>query len=278
MPLHGVSPGKPKLDGVLPNSGLSLPNSGLIPQGLSWLHRQPLPGDMAVVRGCSFCPGTPPKKSASAARVGYDAGSSPEQGSAPCEPAGHDFWVLIPKHWCPRGRAWRLHLFFFPRWMMAECRKSGSHGCPSPASWSHPRASHLGTSLPILLPKLQAQAAFFAFALFFLFLWELAGAAPCCIGAATGCQLEEAQGTAFGPCYILFQKAIADISTTYTTARDILCYKGFKKHKPPELNTYSMASRFFALESSGTMMQSLAGAEAMQCLTDRGGNRSAKVF
>lgn len=81
---------------------------------------------------------------------------------------------------------------------------------------------------------------------------------------------QEARGTALGPCYILFQKAIADISTTYTTARDILCYKGFQKHKPPELNTYSMASG--ALESSGTRAQSLAGAEAMQCLTDRGGN------
>lgn len=63
------------------------------------------------------------------------------------------------------------------------------------------------------------------------------------LGAGTGCRLEEARGPAFVPCYILFKKAIADISTTYTTARDILGYKGCK-NIPPELNTYSMASRF----------------------------------
>jgi len=33
-----------------------------------------------------------------------------------------------------------------------------------------------------------------------------------------------------------------------------------------------------ALESSGTMTQSLAGAEATRRLTDGGGNRSAKSF
>lgn len=129
---------------------------------------------------------------------------------------------------------------------------------------------HTQAHFPIPLPKSQTQVASFAFASFSLFLWELPQAAPLRRGAATGLRMEEARGTALGPCYILFQKAIADISTTYTTARDILCYKGFQKHKPPELNTYSMASG--ALESSGTRTQSLAGAEAMQCLTDRGGN------
>lgn len=129
---------------------------------------------------------------------------------------------------------------------------------------------HTQVHFPIPLPKCQDQVASFAFASFSLFPWELSRAPPCRMGAATGLQMEEARGTALGPCYILFQKAIADISTTYTTARDILCYKGFQKHKPPELNTYSMASG--ALESSGTRTQSLAGAEAMQCLTDRGGN------
>lgn len=104
-----------------------------------------------------------------------------------------------------------------------------------------PEHHHPGTSSR-LAPKITSTVALIAFALVFLFLWELAGAAPLHIGAATGYQLEEARGTALGPCYILFQKASADISTTYTTARDILCYKGFQEHKPPELNTYSMAS------------------------------------
>lgn len=133
---------------------------------------------------------------------------------------------------------------------------------------------HTQGHFPIPLPKSQAHSG--CFLCFCLIFSPPLGAgtshtmADGNMGAATGRRLEEARGTALGPCYILFQKAIADISTTYTTARDILCYKGFQKHKPPELNTYSMA--LGALESSGTRTQSLAGAEAMQCLTDRGGN------
>lgn len=70
---------------------------------------------------------------------------------------------------------------------------------------------------------------FFSF-LFSLVLWELAGAAPCRTGAAaTGCRLEEARGTAFGPCYILFQKAIADISTTYTNRTGHSVLQRFQK-------------------------------------------------
>lgn len=116
-------------------------------------------------------------------------------------------------------------------------------------------------------PKIPNSGRFLCFCLIFSLPLE---AGTSCTAPDGSCHRQEARGTALGPCYILFQKAIADISTTYTTARDILCYKGFQKHKPPELNTYSMASG--ALESSGTRMQSLAGAEAMQCLTDRGEN------
>lgn len=128
---------------------------------------------------------------------------------------------------------------------------------------------HTQEHFPIPLPKSQAHSG--CFLCFCLIFSPPLGAGMSCTMADGSChRLEEARGTALGPCYILSMKAIADISTTYTTTRDILCYKGFQKHKPPELNTYSMASG--ALESSGTRTQSLAGAEAMQCLTDRGGN------
>lgn len=59
-------------------------------------------------------------------RAGCDAESSPKQGA-------HDFWLLIPKRHCPRSKAWRLHLFFFPKWVMAEHGEPGSHGCASPS-------------------------------------------------------------------------------------------------------------------------------------------------
>lgn len=134
------------------------------------------------------------------------------------------FWALTSSTAAPGAK---LHLF-----LSQTDGESGCCECPSPASCYHPRASHPGTSSHPT-PKIPSSGCFLCFRLIF--------SLP--LGAGSSPLLEEARGTALGPCYILFQKAIADISTTFTTARDILCYKGFQKHKPPELNTYSMASR-----------------------------------
>lgn len=201
-------------------------------QGSSCHRRQPPPGDTAAGRGCSSCLGSLPKKSASAPR---DAGAAPRRA----QPVNG--WLMIfgfsPQALLPQGQSSEAPSFTFPNgqgtgmlWMSIPSEPVPSSSItPVYIFPSHSRNPKLRL-LALLLPR------------FSLFLWELARAAVPWMGAGTGRRLEEARGTALGPCYILFQKAIADISTTYTTARDILCYKGFQKHKPPELNTYSMAS------------------------------------
>ena len=93
-------------------------------------------------------------------------GAAPSRVQPPRKWVAHDFWVLVPKHWCPRGKAQRLHLFFFPKWTMAEHGELGSHGCPSPESQSRPRASHPGTSSH-LTPKIASTGCFLCFRIIF---------------------------------------------------------------------------------------------------------------
>lgn len=119
---------------------------GATPRGSPWLHQQPPPGDTAVARGCSSCPGTLPKKKVlQPQELAVMLGAAPSRVWPPMSG-----WLMIsgcssPSTGAP-GAKLRGSISFFPRWTMAEHRELASHACPSPASRSHPRASHPGTS------------------------------------------------------------------------------------------------------------------------------------